>query len=263
MNEIEFDVVDGVGWLVVNRPAALNALNWAAQAQFAEVVASLVGDTAVRVLVIRGAGERAFVAGGDLKELGQHPEPEAGARLNRVMGAALHQLTLLPIPVIGAVNGDAFGGGCEILTACDLRIAADHARFCFAQVRQGLTTGWGGTGRLVAHLGAARALDLLLTARVFDAAEARRLGLVQQVVGGGGNGLDTAVAELANQLIALPQQAIAATKKLVYTAVQQPLATTNAVETDLFTALWPQPDHLEAMAAFTEKRQPRFNANGD
>jgi enoyl-CoA hydratase/carnithine racemase len=147
-NETEYTQEDGIATLRLNRPEARNALNWAAQEQFAAAVAAVERDTAVRVLIITGTGDKAFVSGGDLKELSQHPEREAGERLNRVMRDALVQLTHLPIPVIAAVNGDAFGSGCEILTACDLRLAADHARFCFAQVRNALCTGWGGTGRV-------------------------------------------------------------------------------------------------------------------
>ena len=254
--EIEYTQQDGIATLRVNRPAARNALNWAAQEQFAAAVAQVGSDTAVRVLIITGAGDKAFVSGGDLKELSQHPEPEAGARLNRVMRDALVQLTQLPIPVIAAVNGDAFGGGCEILTACDLRLAASHARFCFAQVRNALCTGWGGTERLVNLLGRARALDLLLTARIFNAQEAQGMGLVQQVADEGG--LETAVSQLAHSLTQLPQHALAATKRLIYAASHTTPDVVNQLETELFVNLWAEPDHLEALAAFQEKRKPVF-----
>ncbi|MAU01995.1 MAG: hypothetical protein CL608_33080 [Anaerolineaceae bacterium] len=255
--EIEYTQQDGIATLRVNRPAARNALNWTAQEQFAAVVTDVAGDTAVRVLIITGAGDKAFVSGGDLKELSGHPERAAGQRLNRVMRDALVQLTQLPIPVIAAVNGDAFGGGCEILTACDLRLAAGHARFCFAQVRNALCTGWGGTGRLVNLLGQARALDLLLTSRIFSAEEAMQMGLVQQVVDDR-VGLETAVTQLAHSLSQLPQQALAASKQLVHAASQLSPVATNRLETELFVDLWSQPDHLEALAAFREKRPPIF-----
>ena len=257
-NEIEYTQQEGIATLRVNRPAARNALNWTAQAQFAAAVVEAGRDTAVRVLIITGTGDKAFVSGGDLKELSQHPEREAGARLNRVMRDALVQLMQLPIPVIAAVNGDAFGGGCEILTACDLRLAASHARFCFAQVRNALCTGWGGTGRLVNLLGQARALDLLLMSRIFSAEEAAQMGLVQQVVAEGA-GLETAVTQLAQSLTQLPKHALAASKQLVYAASQLPIAEVNQLETDLFVDLWSQPDHLEALVAFREKRAPVFS----
>lgn len=255
--EIILTQQEGIATLRVNRPEARNALNWTAQAAFAEAVAQVAADSAVRVLIISGTGDKAFVSGGDLKELSQHLEREAGERLNRVMREALGQLTRLPIPVIAAVNGDAFGGGCEISTACDLRVATRHARFCFAQVRNALCTGWGGTGRLVNLLGQARALDLLLTARIFSAEEAQQMGLVQQVVDEAA-GLETAVTALAHSLIQLPQHALAASKQLVYAASQPAVAATNAQETSLFVDLWSQPDHLEALAAFREKRKPVF-----
>lgn len=255
-DEIILTKEDGLAVLRVNRPEARNALNWTAQAAFAAAVAEVAADTAVRVLIITGAGDKAFVSGGDLKELSEHPEREAAERLNRVMRDALVQLTRLPIPVIAAVNGDAFGGGCEILTACDLRVAASHARFCFAQVRNALCTGWGGTGRLVNLLGQARALDLLLTARIFSAQEAQNMGFAQQVVEDGA--LETAVTALAHALIQLPQHALAASKQLVYAASQPASTATNQLETSLFVDLWSQQDHLEALAAFREKRKAVF-----
>jgi len=125
-NEIIFSVENNIATLIVNREKARNALNWAAQAQFAECVTAVAQDPAIRILIITGAGQVAFVAGGDLKELSRHPEAEAGASLNRVMRTALDHLTQMPIPVIAAVNGDAVGGGCEILTACDLRIVNEN-----------------------------------------------------------------------------------------------------------------------------------------
>lgn len=255
--EIELSRENSIATLRVNRPEARNALNWTAQEQFAAAVAEVERDTAVRVLIITGAGDKAFVSGGDLKELSQHPEQEAGERLNRVMRDALVKLTQLPIPVIAAVNGDAFGGGCEILTACDLRLAASHARFCFAQVRNALCTGWGGTGRLVNLLGQSHALDLLLTARVFNVEEAQQIGLVQQVVADE-VALETAVTQLAHALTQLPQHALAASKRLIYAANNASLTATNQLETELFVNLWAEPDHLEALAAFQQKRQPVF-----
>ena len=258
-DEIILTYQEGIATLRVNRPEARNALNWSAQEGFAAAVAEVAGNTAVRVLIITGTGDKAFVSGGDLKELSQHPEREAGERLNRVMRDALVALTRLPIPVIAAVNGDAFGGGCEILTACDLRVAASQARFCFAQVRNALCTGWGGTGRLVNLLGQARSLDLLLTARIFTAEEAQQMGLVQQVVDEAA--LATAVTALAHSLSQLPQQALAASKQLVYAASQPPSQAINQLETSLFVDLWSQPDHLEALAAFREKRK-RITNNG-
>ena len=210
-----------------------------------------------RALIVTGAGA-AFVSGGDLKELANHPEAAAGERLNRVMSAALDALVALPGPVIAAVNGDAIGGGCEILTACDLRLAAPTARFAFRQVQNGLTTGWGGAGRLVELIGQARAMELLLTGRMVDAAEAQTLGLIHCIAPPNSDALDAAYA-WAQDLLRLPQRALTAIKTLVHAAGHLPPADTDRLEAQLFINLWPSPDHLEAMDAFAQKRPPVFN----
>ena len=260
--EIEFNIENHIATLRVNRPKARNALNWSAQRQFADCITAVSRDPAIRILVITGTGDKAFVAGGDLKELSRHPEPDAAVQLNRIMRDALVQMTELPLPVIAAINGDAFGGGCEILTACDLRIAVPHARFSFAQVKNALTTGWGGTGRLVRLLGQSRAMELLLTTRLLDVDEAKHIGLIHRIVPSG-QSLETAVFAWAAELIKLPQTALAATKTLTYAATQLSLVETNHLETELFVGLWPHPDHLEAMNAFVEKRPPQFNQTNE
>lgn len=255
---VDFSVDErGIALLRVNRPAARNALTWAAQEAFAEAVASAARDNAIRALLITGAGE-AFVSGGDLKELARHPEPEAGERLNRVMSAALNGLAALPMPVIAAINGDAIGGGCEIVTACDLRLAVAGARFSFRQVQNGLTTGWGGGHRLVRLLGQSRAMELLLTGRIFDASEALAMGFVHRVAPSDQSALDAAYAWAAD-LIRLPREALAALKSLVYAAPDLGPAEANRMEARLFVDLWPSPNHLEAMEAFAAKRAPVFN----
>ncbi len=256
-DEIIFTVENQVATLMVNRPAARNALNWAAQVRFAELVAGVAEDPSIRVLIITGAGSKAFVAGGDLKELSQHPEPEAGVRLNTMMRDALEVVTKLPIPVIAAINGDAFGGGCEILTACDLRLASSEARFCFAQVKNALTTGWGGSGRLVRLVGQSRALELLLTGRLLTAVEAQSIALVHRVVRP--DECRAAATDWAQELIQLPAATQAALKELIYFAAQHSIAQTNKRESELFVNLWTHPDHLEAMSAFNEKRPSQFN----
>lgn len=249
---------NGIAVLRVNRPEARNALNWATQEAFATAVSQIAQNDSVRILIITGTGSKAFVAGGDLKELSHHPETAAGERLNRIMSRALAELTDLPIPVIAAVNGDSFGGGCEILTACDLRLCASFALFSFAQVKNALTTGWGGTGRLVQLIGQSQASELLLTSRLFNAAEAYRLGLIHRIVPEGEDVLPAAIA-WAEELLPLPKRALASTKALAHAAIHLSLPETYAAETKLFVKLWSQPDHLEALNAFVEKRKPEFN----
>ncbi|MDX1687853.1 MAG: enoyl-CoA hydratase/isomerase family protein [Candidatus Promineifilaceae bacterium] len=254
-NGIAYHVEDGIGVLRIERPRARNALDWAAQEQFAATVDAAARDESLRALIITASGP-AFVSGGDLKELAQHADRASGERLNRVMGSALAQLIDLPLPVLAAVNGDAAGGGWEIITACDLRLMAAHAHLRFAQVRVGLTTGWGGAGRLVRLVGRSRALELLLSGRDIAADEAQRIGLVHRVVPAG-EGVLTAAQAWAESLKALPRGALAAMKRLVYAAGDD--AAVNEYERELFLNLWASPNHREALAAFLEKRPPRFN----
>jgi len=258
MNEILYEVTDGIGVLTINRPEARNAFNRRAREGFADVVKAAAKDKGLRVLIITAAGEKAFASGGDLKELAEQTSSDGGAQLNRVMGEALIRLTELPVPVIAAVQGDAIGGGCEIMAACDLRMAASGVTFTFAQVKVGLTTGWGGTGRLVRLIGQSRAMELLLTGRTFDAQEAMEMGLVNRLVPQSGNVLGSAVA-WAELLKKLPQEALAAAKELVQAAVHMSTTQVNELEGRLFRQLWGRPDHLEALAAFLEKREARFN----
>jgi enoyl-CoA hydratase/carnithine racemase len=253
---ILYEELDGVGVLRVNRPEARNALNWEAQERFADVIANAASNSRLRALIVSGTGP-AFIAGGDLRELEDEMSVEAGERLNRVMSDALARMARLPVPVIAAINGDAAGGGCEIITACDLRLAAAGAQLRFVQVRMGLTTGWGGTARLVRLIGASRAMALLLTGESISATEAARIGLVHRIVPAGEPVLEAARA-WAGRLAALPRDALAATKALVHMAAVEPDSAASA-ERELFVRLWAQPDHREAVAAFLEKRSPRFN----
>jgi enoyl-CoA hydratase len=256
---IAFWQVDGVGVLRVNRPKARNALNWAAQTQFAAIVQALTegAHPDVHALIITGSGERAFVAGGDVKEHVGQTDPAVGVQVHETMSHALHQLTQLPIPVMAAINGDAYGGGWEIVTACDLRLMHAEAMLHFVQVRVGLTTGWGGTARLVRLIGLSRALHLLLTAQSLSARDARQMGLVHHLVPESADTL-TAAVTWAQALIDLPRDALANLKRLAWDSAESHLSDA-ALEKTLFTALWPSANHQEALNAFIAKRPPRFN----
>jgi len=252
---IAYQVEDRVGVLRIERPQARNALDWATQEQFAATVDAAARDETLRALIITAAGPT-FVSGGDLKELAQDPDKASGERLNRVMSGALAQLMNLPVPVLAAVNGDAAGGGWELITACDLRLMAAGARLRFAQVRVGLATGWGGAGRLVRLVGQSRALELLLSGRDLSAEEAKRIGLVHRVVPAGEDVL-AAAQVWTESLKMLPRGALAAMKRLVYAAGVD--SDVSEYERELFLDLWAGADHREALAAFLEKRPPRFN----
>lgn len=253
---ILFQISGNIATLRVNRPEARNALNWEAQELFARHVAQLATAGNVRALIITGTGD-AFVSGGDLKELASEDSAAAGERLNRIMSNALLQLMELPFPVIAAVNGHAVGGGCEILTACDLRLAREGIFLKHAQVQLGLTTGWGGASRLIRLLGQSRAAYLLLTGRRLSAREAQEMGLVHEVVSGDEDVLERAL-EWARQLAAYPPQAVAAMKQLLVTLPRLSVEDQLTHERDLFLKLWGSADHLEALSAFMEKRRLRF-----
>ncbi|HSM58808.1 MAG TPA: enoyl-CoA hydratase/isomerase family protein [Candidatus Sulfomarinibacteraceae bacterium] len=242
--------------LRVNRPRARNALNWAAQERFAAHITRLAGERDVRALIITGTGD-SFISGGDLKELARQPDEEAGQRLNDIMTGALAQLVELPFPVIAAVNGHAVGGGCEVLTACDLRLGYDDVQLKWAQVHMGLTTGWGGAARLVRQVGQSRALELLLTGRALSGQEALRLGILHRVVSREDDVHEAAFA-WARSLARLPREALAALKQLVHALPQLTPEEHVDYERELFNRLWGRPDHLEALAAFLEKRRPSF-----
>lgn len=251
-DELLFHIEDQIAVLQVNRPQSRNSLNWAAQERFAQIVGEVTTSKAVRALIITGVGDKAFVSGGDLRELAAHPEKSAGSRLNQIMSHALHQLTQLPIPVLAAINGDAIGGGFEMLLACDLRLAAPHVRFRFAQVSNGLTTGWGGTDRLIRQIGQSRALELLLSGRILNALEAEELGIIHRVPPANLAVLEAA-QEWAWQLLALPRQALAQMKRLIWAAGILPPTQLNQLETELFVQLWGEPDHQNALQAFLNK----------
>jgi enoyl-CoA hydratase len=258
MDNLLLEIKDGMAIIAVNRPHSRNAFDSDTQEKFASAVESLFSTKYLRVVIIAGTGDTAFASGGDLKEMLNDLNPAAGERLNRVMGHALNRLTKLPVPVMAAVNGDAIGGGCEILTACDLRIATARARFRFAEVNMGLSTGWGGTARLVNMIGLSRALDLLLTGRTFDSEEALSYGFINRITNEDEQVLEAAI-RWAKELIALPKQALASAKELAWASTELTLERHLSLESVHFTRLWLQPDHLEAMNAFAEKRSPLFN----
>lgn len=258
---IILEIDEHIATLRVNRPRARNALNWAAQEQFAAHIRRLAGERDVRALIITGVGD-SFISGGDLKELGQQPDEEAGRRLNDTMTGALVQVTELPFPVIAAVNGHAVGGGCEVVTACDLRLGYADVQLKYAQVHMALTTGWGGAARLVRLVGQSRALELLLTGRAISGEEALRLGILHRLAPREED-VHAAAFAWAQSLVRLPREALAAIKQLVYAAPQLSPEAHVDYERELFNRLWGRPDHLEALAAFMEKRRPSFGREAE
>ncbi len=244
---------DGVGVLTVNRPERLNALDWAAMDGFHARIRQARDDRRIRALVITGAGDRAFISGGDLAELQHYPTERDGRRLADRMGDALADLDAMEIPVVAAINGHSRGGGCEVAVACDLRIASENASLGFVHVRQGITTAWGGAQRLKRLVGYGRAMELLLTGRIISPQEALALGMIEQIVPRG-EALNAARA-LALQIAANPPQAVRALKRLLRLGANEAFAE----ERDALARLWATHDHLEAVRAFLDKRAPVFS----
>jgi enoyl-CoA hydratase len=245
----------GVFCLTVNRPKAHNALNAATLAELTRAIGVVASDPAARVLLITGAGDKAFVAGADIAAMREMTEAQARAFSQAGMGV-MQALEALPVPVIALVNGYALGGGCELALACDWIIASERAVFGQPEVNLGIPPGFGGTQRLLRRVGTARALELVTTGRQVKADEALRIGLATQVV---------APAELmacglsvAGTIAAKGPLAVRDAKRAVQQGQSLGLADGCAFETGVFAAAFATADQREGMTAFLDKRTPQF-----
>ena len=245
----------GIYVLTVNRPQSLNALNASTLEELLNAVARVAGDGAARVLLITGAGEKAFVAGADISAMRNMTALEAHAfsdKGQRVMQA----IEALPIPAIALINGYALGGGCELALACDWIIASDRASFGQPEVNLGIPPGFGGTQRLARAVGRARALELITTGRQVKAEEALRIGLVNAVVPGGE--LTEKGIETARLIAAKAPVAVRVSKQAVQRGLDLDLANGCVLETSLFAFAFGTADRMEGMTAFLEKRPAKF-----
>lgn len=241
--------------VTINRPKALNALSEQVVAELTAVVEDTAAATGVRGLVLTGAGEKAFVAGADIKAMSSMAPAEALNFAGR--GHAVGELlSTLGVVVIAAVNGFALGGGCELALACDFIYASSNARFGQPEVKLGVIPGFGGTQRLLRRVGQARALELCMTGEMLGAEEALRIGLVNKVVEPG-KVVDAAI-ETANTIAAMGPLAIASVKRVIHEGASQPLAEANLLEQQAFANLFDSADQSEGMAAFMEKRKADF-----
>jgi enoyl-CoA hydratase/carnithine racemase len=253
---LQVDRRDGVAVLTIHRTGAGNSISAEVTAALDEAIGDCEGDKDLFAIVITGAGDKFFCSGGDIKqyrELVSRDELEtAFARPRRL----LDRLESLPMPVVAAVNGYALGGGAELMLACDIRFAAAHARIGFPYVRLGLMPGWNGVERLARSCGHANAMGLLAGGEPVSAAEAKRLGLVNDVVEHG-SVLDGALA-FTDRLREAAPQALAACKRALLGAYQLPRAEARRRANESFAELWLSADHREAEAAFADKRKPVF-----
>lgn len=244
---------DGVTLIRLNRSRALNALNQALLGELAAALDAGEADEAVRCFVITGS-EKAFAAGADITEMA--PQSYADMFRGDFFADASERIARCRKPIIAAVAGYALGGGCELAMLCDIVIAADTAKFGQPEINLGVVPGIGGTQRLPRAVGRARAMDMILTARMMDAAEAERAGLVSRVVPAA-TLLETAM-EVARKIALLSPLAVMMAKELVTAAYETPLSQGVRLERRLFHSLFAFDDQKEGMAAFLEKRAADF-----
>ena len=246
---------EGIYLLTVNRPKALNALDAATLDEIAAAIGKIAGDDRARVLLVTGAGEKAFVAGADIAEM-QNATLEQAREFSEKGARVMHALEALPVPVIALVNGYALGGGCELALACDWILAADNALFGQPEVNLGIPPGFGGTQRLPRRVGPARALELLTTARQLKAQEAVAIGLANHVYPA--SELRAKGIEMARVISAKGPIAVRLAKRAVQNGLNLDLFSACALETDLFAEAFASEDRKEGMRAFLDKRPPRF-----
>ncbi len=245
---------DGAVRLIrLDRPTALNALNGRMMDELTTVLDEAEADGAIRCMVITGS-ERAFAAGADIKEMASKSYAQAFGE--DFITRNWERAARCRKPVIAAVAGYALGGGCELAMMCDFIIAADNAKFGQPEINLGVSPGAGGTQRLTRFVGKSKAMDMVLTARMMDAAEAERCGLVSRVVPLAE--LMTVTMEAARKIAALSPNAVMLTKEMVNAAYETPLSQGVKLERRLFHSLFAFEDQKEGMAAFIEKRPANF-----
>ncbi|TQR31212.1 enoyl-CoA hydratase [Lysinibacillus sphaericus] len=253
---VRFELLDGsIGLITLSRPEAANAMSVQLLQELSSTLDNINGDPAVRVVLLTGAGEKAFCAGADLKERKGMPDQQV-KQIVQLIGATVAKVEALAQPVIAVLNGVAFGGGLELALACDLRLAAAHAKMGLTETSLGIIPGAGGTQRLPRLIGIGKAKELIYTARRLNAEEARSYGIVEYVHEG------HEVLEKAQQL------ALEMAKNAPLSLVQAKIAMNQGVEVDLATglkieslaynALIPTEDRLEGLLAFQEKRTPQY-----
>ena len=246
-------VADRIATITVNRPDKLNALNSATIAELGQAIDEARERSDVSGVILTGAG-RAFIAGADISGLAKNSvDAKALAQRGQVV---FRKFETSPKPTIAAVNGFALGGGCELAMSCHLRLASEHAKFGQPEVKLGLVPGYGGTQRLPRLVGKGRALQLLLTGEIIDAAEAFRIGLVNRVHPAGE--LLDAARTMLQAMIANAPLALAGCIEAVNRGYDLPLEEANALEATMFGVLAGSEDMREGTEAFLAKRAPQF-----
>ena len=244
---------DGYAVVTLNRPEALNALNSTLFGELAAFLDAVEGDDSVRCLVLTGSA-KAFAAGADIKEMAD--QTYAQMYVGNYFALGHDRITRFRKPIIAAVNGFALGGGCELAMLCDFIVASDKARFGQPEINLGVAPGIGGSQRLTRLVGKSKAMDMVLTARMMDAAEAERAGLASRVVPH--ETLLDETRKIAAKIASQSPLAVMANKEMVNAALETTLTQGVQFERRLFHSLFAFEDQKEGMAAFVEKRKPNF-----
>jgi len=254
MMAVDLTFEDDFAIVTLNRPEALNSLSFSVLKELGAAFDQVAGTTGVRALLVTGAGEKAFCAGADIKELRGRSlvDQKRGAEFGQTVFSRLDRL---PVASIALVNGYAFGGGAELALACTFRIASSSAVFGLPEVKLGLIPGYGGTQRLPRLIGEGRALEIILTGRSVKADEAERIGLVHRVVEGD---LRTAGIDFARTFTRFSLPVLDLARRAIQRAHDTTLHEGLQVEADLSTLAYRTADAEEGMAAFEEKRKPGF-----
>jgi len=252
---IIFQIEEGIATLTFNRPQVLNALNSELLKEFSHALDKIAADEDIRVLILTGAGEKAFVAGADINELAAFNALQA-KHFSESGHTLLNKLQTLPIPVIAAVNGFALGGGSEIALACDFIYASENAMFGQPEINLGIIPGFGGTQRLPRLVGKNRAKEMIFAGKMINADEAYAIGLVNKICPQ--QQFMDQVIKTAQTMAAKGKVTLRAAKQAINSGMNVDLATGCSIETDAFALCMDSPDAKEGTSAFLEKRQPDF-----
>ena len=245
-----------IATITFNRPKSLNALSSALLEELSHALDEICANEDIRVLILTGAGNKAFVAGADINELARLDTLKAKVFIHKGL-SAINKIAEMPIPVIAAVNGFALGGGLEIAMACDFIYASTNAAFGQPEIKLGLIPGYGGTQRLPRLIGPGRAKELLYTGDMLPAEEARQMGIANKVVAP--EKLMESVMAVALNMAAKGKVSLRAAKQAVNNGLNADLATGLRIETDAFAICMASPDAKEGTTAFLEKRKPSFS----
>ncbi len=263
LDELEFNTLTldqhgDLAVLTLNRPQVFNALNGETLMELVDAVEAIAEEPEIAALIITGAGDKAFAAGADIRELSRI-ENVYGGREQALAGQnVMHEIASLPFPTIAAINGYALGGGLELALACDVRVAASSAKMGLPEVSLGIIPGYGGTQRLSRLIGPGRALDMILTGRQVDAQEALQMGLVNYVADITQHSALEKAREVAEQMTRNAPIALSLAKEAVRRGLSSSLEDGLEIEADLFGLLTSTQDFREGVTAFVEKRGAKF-----